>query len=125
MDANLVKALIASESGFNSNAWNHRRGKNAAYGLMQVTSDSVQLLKNPKELREHFVNLSTSDMKDPNLSICAGIRWLFRKKQLQEAKLKRSVSWRDVVAAYKGVSSDDKKLMPKFDEHYRKLKERK
>lgn len=64
----------------------------------------------------------TNDMKDPNLSVCAGTRWLFRKKQILEARLKRPVSWRDTVAEYKAISPDEKILMPKFDEYYRKLK---
>jgi soluble lytic murein transglycosylase-like protein len=38
LDPDVVKALIASESGFDEKTWNHRRGKNAAYGLMQVTN---------------------------------------------------------------------------------------
>lgn len=125
LDPDLVKALIASESGFNPNEWNHLRGKNAAYGLMQVLNASVQLLKDPRELRDHYVNLTDNDMKDPNLSICAGIRWLFRKKDLAEARTKNLVSWRDVVAAYKDVTSDDQRLMPRFDKYFKNLKAKK
>ncbi len=124
LDPDVVKALIASESGFNSNAWNKRRGQNAAFGLMQLLNSSVQLLKDPKELSDHFVNLSNDDMKDPVFSICAGIRWLFRKKQLEESKLKRSISWREAIQAYKGYKSTDKeqKGMKDFDSYYKRLK---
>ena len=89
---------------------------------MQVLNGSVQLLKNPKELADHFVDLDDADMAEPNSSICAGIRWLFRKKQLLEKKAGQPVSWRDAVADYKGVKPDDKKLMPRFDGYYQKLK---
>jgi hypothetical protein len=71
------------------------------------------------------VNLSDEDMVDPNLSICAGIRWLFRKKQLAESASKGMVSWRDVVAAYKSVKPGDKKLMPRFDGYFNRLKGKK
>ena len=100
LDPDVVKALIASESSFNPVKWNHKHGKNSTYGLMQVLSSSVQLLKNPKELRNHFVNLTDEDMKDPNLAICAGIRWLFRKKEILEANSKKKQSWREVIREY-------------------------
>jgi hypothetical protein len=122
LDADLVKALIASESGFNPKEWNRRKGENAAYGLMQVLNKSVQLLKNPKELKDHFVDLDDGDMTDPNFSICAGIRWLFRKKEILEKRAGCAISWRDVVAEYKATEPDDPKLMPRFDDYYRKLK---
>lgn len=91
---------------------------------MQVTDESVQLLKSPKELRDQFVNLTDEDMKDPNLAICAGIRWLFRKKQLAEARLKRKISWREAVQDFKGYSPTDKNPtgMNNFDRYLRELK---
>jgi hypothetical protein len=122
LDPDLVKALIASESGFKPDEWNHRKGDDAAYGLMQVLNKSVRFLKDPKELQDHFVNLNEEDMTDPNFAICAGIRWLFRKKQIAEANAKHAVPWRDVVADYKGVTPEDQKLMPRFDRYFRMLK---
>lgn len=122
LDPDLVKALIASESGFNPKEWNHLKGDSAAYGLMQVLNKSVQLLKNPKELRDHFVDLDNDDMTDPNFSICSGTRWLFRKKEILEKRVGHPFSWRDVVADYKGTEPNDPKLMPRFDDYYRKLK---
>lgn len=123
VDPDLIKALIASESSFKPEEWNHKKGDDAAYGLMQVLKRSVQLLKDPKELRDHFVDLNDEDMTDPNFSICAGIRWLFRKKQIAEAIAKQPVSWRDAVAIYKDVRPDDDRLMPRFDKYYRMLKD--
>ncbi len=122
LDADLVKALIASESGFKKDAWNGIKGGGGAHGLMQVLNKSVPLLGDAKELNDHFVNLTKDDMKDPNLSICAGIRWLFRKKQIVESRRGNSVAWRDVVAYYKGIEPTDKKLMPRFDKFFKTLK---
>ncbi|MBI4041780.1 MAG: transglycosylase SLT domain-containing protein [Deltaproteobacteria bacterium] len=119
LDPDIVKALIASESSFNPNAWNRLKGKKSAYGLMQVLNQTVPLLSDPKELKDHFVNLTSEDMKDPNISICSGVRWLFRKKQLAEAKAKKSITWREAIIAYKVA---DKKLMKNFDKYYRDLK---
>ena len=124
LDPDLVKALIGSESSFDPKKWNHLRGKKSAYGLMQVTQDSVLLLKNPKELKDHFVNLTAADMKNPNLAVCAGIRWLFRKKQLAEAKLKHKITWREAIRDFKGYSPADKKQkgMATFDRYLKELK---
>lgn len=122
LSPDVIKALIASESSFNPKAWNHQHGRKAAYGFMQVRDDSVQWLKDPKELRDHFVNLSDEDMYDPNLAICAGIRWLFRKKELAESKTKKPISWRDAVANFKGIKSSDP-LMDAFDRYFKELKE--
>ena len=127
LDAKLVKALVASESGFDPAKWNKRRGQNAAHGLMQVTNATVRNLKSSKELKNHFVNLSVSDMTDPNANICAGIRWLFRKKQLLEKKSKKMVDWRDAVREYKGYKAKDKKQkgMVVFDKFWQALKDQK
>lgn len=124
LDPDLVKALIASESGFNPRSWNQKRGRNSAWGLMQVRSDTVQFLKNPQELRDHLVNLTNDDMKDPNLNICAGIRWLFRKKTLEEARQKKPVTWREAVRKYKGYdeSDPDQRGLKEFDKYFAQLK---
>lgn len=87
LDPDLVKALIASESSFNPNAWNHKKGPGRARGLMQVTDQSLRYLTDEyDELKDHYLNLSEDDALDPNMDICAGVRWLFRKKELMENK---------------------------------------
>lgn len=91
---------------------------------MQVLNESVQFLKSPKELQDHFVNLDEDDMTDPNLSICAGIRWLFRKKQILEAKAGKLISWREAIIRYKGGKEGDK-LITRFDEYLSHLKGKK
>ena len=122
LDPDLVKALIASESGFDIHASNHLKGDQLAQGLMQVTNGSVKLLsERSTELKDHFVNLSREDMEDPNLAICAGIRWLFRKKQIADSRAGDSVSWREAVLKYKDYASNDPH-MKKFDDGYARLK---
>lgn len=123
LDPLVVKALIASESSFDPEVWNGRRGPGRARGLMQVIDQTLPYLTNKhKELEDHQINLTEDHMLDPNFSICAGVRWLFRKKKLAEVQLKKRASWRDAVAMYKSSAVDDKKLMGKFDEYYEILK---
>lgn len=75
LDPKLVKALIASESGFNTEAWNKQKGPDRARGLTQVLDRTLPLLKDSKELKNHHLHLKEDDMLDPSLSIAAGIRW--------------------------------------------------
>lgn len=122
LDENLVKALIATESGFVETASNKKRGIRRARGLMQVTDETVKLLSSrSKELKDHYINLTADDMLDPNLSICAGIRWLFRKREILLARNK-NVSWPEVVLEYKSYSSLDSPQMKKFLGYYEALK---
>ncbi|MEW6058481.1 MAG: transglycosylase SLT domain-containing protein, partial [Bdellovibrionota bacterium] len=125
LDPDVVKALIASESSFIVDKWNGLRGMKSARGLTQVLNGTIPLLRDSKELSNHLINLDEDDMLNPNLNICAGVRWLFRKKQLFEATTKKPASWRDAVAKYKGVSPDEKRLMPRFDRYLRMLKGKK
>lgn len=122
LESNFIKALIASESGFNPDADNGKRGKKRARGLMQVTDESVELLSwRARELKDHFVNLSENDMLDPNLTICAGIRWLFRKREIAESRSK-DITWPKVVMLYKNYRSMKDPQMQKFLRIYEALK---
>lgn len=123
LDPLIIKALIVSESSFNPNAWNKKRGPGRARGLMQVTDLTLRYLALEKyhELKDHFLHLKENDMLNPNFSICAGIRWLFRKKELAQAKAKRPVSWREAIIEYKSAQSNID-LIARFDYYYNKLK---
>ena len=126
LDPNLVKALIATESGFNPNP---KVGPSKARGLMQVTDESQKILGNKNgELKDHLVHVDQKDMIDPNLNIAVGVRWLFRKKELAAVKLKRTATWDEAVAEYKsylkGMIKDPSflpKPMKKFRENYDRL----
>jgi hypothetical protein len=106
LDPDFVKALIFTESRFIVKTVNR-----TACGLMQLVPTAVKALKNYKgELHDHFVILTRNDLFDPNLNICGGIRWLFHKKRLREAKIKRPISWIEAVAEYKGRDMDHREV---------------
>jgi hypothetical protein len=122
LDPNLVKALIFSESTFDINASNHLKGQGGARGLLQVTNGTVTFLsEHSTELKDHFVNLDREDMLDPNLTICAGIRWLFRKKQIADSRSGGTATWRDAVLLYKTYETNNPHMRG-FDNAYKKLK---
>ncbi len=111
-----------------------KAGKKIGYarGLMQVTDGTLKILRDEKgELKDHLVNLYQKDMNNPNLSIAAGVRWIFRKKETASARLKKEATWDEAVAEYKSYLSKMIKKpgyvpnnMGKFREFYLKLKEK-
>lgn len=128
LDPNLVKALIATESGFNPKA-KIKAGKKAGYarGLMQVTDWALDILKDENgELRDHLVDLDQKDMNEASLSIAAGIRWLHRKRETASAKLKRQATWLEAAADYKSYleqwqKNPEHKQMNKLIKYYERL----
>lgn len=104
LDPNLVKALIASESGFDPNKLANKKNSNSARGLMQITNDTRKLLDGfHGDLSDHLITATKAELNDPNINICAGVRWLFEKRRQASFHLKRSVSWAETVWEYKGV----------------------
>ena len=124
LDPDLVKALIASESSFNPNVIvKVGKTKNRARGLMQVTDETQKILGNPKgELKDQLVHVDQEDLNDPNLNICAGIRWLFRKKQIADSAADHELSWNEAIQKYK-AEKKGKKLINRVTDYYSKLKE--
>jgi len=123
LDPNLVKALIASESSFDATALFDPKDSNSARGLTQINNQARKILGDPKgELKDHFINVTKTDLNDPNLNICCGIRWLFNKKKLASSKLGHSASWLEAVSEYKGLSTVSAKkaqsFLHKFTEKY-------
>lgn len=127
LDPDLVKALIASESGFKTDILAKKNNKNSARGLMQITNDTRKILGNEKgELKDHFLTLTREDLDNPTNNISAGIRWLFRKQAIASSRLKRNATWEEAVAEFKGtrVSTEARKstLMDRFNKILEKLK---
>lgn len=120
IEPSLIKALIASESSFHPevdiSAGKHGRAR----GLMQLTDDTISILGNYSgELTDHFVILEHEKLFDPSANICAGIRWLFRKKITASSKLGHTATWIEAVADYKGVlKQNNSRLMEIFQHHY-------
>lgn len=130
LDVNIVKALISTESDFKEKAIIEASKGNWARGLTQITDQTIQILKDEKgELKNFLINLDQKEAFDPNLNICAGIRWLFHKKNLLEHKLNRSATWEEAVMEYKSFTRDLKQgkttavqQQDKFRKIYEKLK---
>lgn len=101
----MVKALIATESSFNTLALANKKKPKSARGLTQITNKTRKILGDEKgELKDHFIEMSVKDLNDPNINICAGVRWLFHKRNLISSKLKRPATWMETIYDYKGLS---------------------
>lgn len=131
LDSDLVKALIATESAFRLNPPAPNAGiAGKAHGLIQLTDQTIKALGDPNgELLNHLVKIDTEDTSDPNLSIGAGIRWLFRKRDLASHRLNRQATWREGIAEYKAYLKDmvsgkdpNPTQMKKLDKIYGRLK---
>ena len=115
--------MIAIESSFKPNA-KAFAGKRAGYarGVMQVTDQTLKYLAgHRKELRNQHIILEQADMNDPILNIAAGTRWLFRKKEIADARSKES-TWLETVMLYKGYRSLNHKQVNKFIKLYERIK---
>lgn len=130
LDPNLVKALIRTESDFEEKAKVLASKGNWARGLMQITDETIEILKNESgELRDFLINIDQGEAFDPNLNICSGVRWLFHKKYLLEHRLKRTASWEEAAMEYKsytiGLQKGEKSAInqrDKFIKIYKRLK---
>jgi hypothetical protein len=102
---NIVKALIATESGFEPNPKVSK--DHTAIGIMQLMPETLKYLSPVgKELKNHFVLVDLEEAQDPSTNISSGVRWLFRKYELTKHKLKRTPTWEEVLLDYKGVLTD-------------------
>jgi hypothetical protein len=99
LDPNLIKALIATESGFNPKP----KKKNGAHGLMQLLSLTFRALHDTKgELNDYLIRMTQDELLNPSANICSGVRWLFWKQVLASKRLKRTASWEEAIIEYKG-----------------------
>lgn len=124
LDANYIKALIATESGFRKDPPENPH----AHGLMQLLHQSWAALQDIKgELKDHLIRVPWNKILEPTANICMGIRWLLQKRYLLSVRLKREVTWEEAVIEYKSYWGDiDKyKEMPKgikdLREYYKQL----
>ncbi len=131
LDPDLVKALIANESGFRAQVDTPSK-KGLARGLIQLTEETRKILADQKgELKDFLITVSKAEIKDPNINIFSGVRWLFHKKSLASSSLKREATWMEAIAEYKGIrkqlgkikKADD--IMNDVEEKYRRLKVKK
>ncbi len=134
LDPNLVKALIASESSFEHLLLAKPENPASARGLTQITDETRVILGNKKgELKDYYFELSREDLNDPSINICAGIRWLFYKRERASAKLGKAATWEEGVAEYKSLTKKLKaktksirtrsqELFDRFKKYYKQYK---
>lgn len=124
VDPDLVKALIATESGFRASVKiKDGKGQGHATGLMQITDTTRKILSDEDgEIKDHLVNVSEGDLKHPSLNIASGIRWLFHKKDLASKRLRRDATWEETIMMYKGYKQKSHPQMIKFLKIYQELK---
>lgn len=119
---NHVKALIATESGFKISP--KVTSKHTAIGITQIMPKTVTLLsQRSKELKDHFIEVSREEMRDPNINICSAIRWLFRKRELVIRK-RPNADWLDTLEEYKGITDQKSKTPKRIKSDIREFYER-
>lgn len=127
-----VKILIMTESSFEPKAKAKIHNTSfQAIGLMQITDYTFKLIQeNQKELRDHIFKIKRDDLYYPNVNICVGVRWLFRKREIAKYYLKMEPSPLELAEEYKGIRNDEspmaKKQRKRFKEvtqKYKKAKE--
>lgn len=130
LNPDLVKVLIASESSFDVDV-SVPSTAGTARGLIQITEQTRKILRDTKgELKDYLIDLSKEDSLDPNMNICAAIRWLHHKKYLASHRLKREATWMEAIAEYKGLLNQlghggkADEIMSNLDKLYKKLKQR-
>lgn len=123
--------MIANESGFRTQI-DTKSKDGTARGLIQLTEKTRKILADQKgELNDFLLTISKDEIKDPNVNIFAGIRWLFHKKNLASHKLKREATRMEAIAEYKGLLKQLGKvekadeIMRDIGEKYKRLKNRK
>jgi hypothetical protein len=103
LSPDFVKALIATESSFKL-VKDQSSNDGHARGLIQITESSRRILQDLKgEIKNHHIELSIEESRDPVTNIGAGIRWLHYKKIYAKRILKREATWEDAVIFYKGI----------------------
>lgn len=123
-DPDVVKALIASESGFRADPSENK----IAFGITQITKSTLKILQDAQGEAKDFIfkKIRQKDLKDPNLAIPIGIRWLFRKRMTAMNQLKRSPDHEEIILEYKGLLKSDsdykKSGLKKYREAYAELK---
>lgn len=124
LDPDVVKALIGSESGFQADP----KLNKTAFGIGQITKQTLKILQDPKGETKDFIfnKIRLKDLKNPDVAIPLAIRWLFKKKQMAERKLKRSPTHQEVILEYKGLLKSKtpwrNNALESYDKKYSELK---
>lgn len=85
-------------------------------------------MQNPKGEAKDFIfnKIRQKDLKDPNIAIPMGVRWLFRKRETAMNQLKRAPDHEELILEYKGLLKSDsdykKSGLKKYRKAYAELK---
>lgn len=117
LDPDVLKALLASESGFLRNPKNP-----SAFGIAQITKETLAIVQDPSgEARDFTFNkIRLKDLKDPSLAIPIAARWLSRKKVIAKSKLDREPNAEEIILEYKGLLRSKTKFKDKALTNFRK-----
>ncbi len=124
LDPDVVKALMASESGFRVDPPENKK----AFGITQITPKTLKIVQNPKGEAKDFIfnKIRQKDLKNPDVAIPMGVRWLFRKRATAMSKLKRAPDHEEIILEYKGLLKSKTGLKDEalriYREHYDLLK---
>lgn len=124
LDPDVIKALIASESGFRPDPKENK----LALGIAQITKATWKILQDPTGEAKEFIfgKILQKDLKDPSIAIPMGTRWIFRKREMAKDKLGRAPNAEEVILEYKGLlkSKSDYKdgALAAYRKAYAKLK---
>ncbi len=110
LDPDFVKALMASESDFAADTVTPAGKGQKAYGLMQLTGQTIKSLGGFKgELKDHLVVFTQADALNPAVNVAAATRWLFHKRERASKRLGRQATWEESLIEYKGYLNEYKK----------------
>jgi hypothetical protein len=115
--------LIASESSFEKSPENPK-----AIGIAQITPGTLKALLDPEGEAKDFIfkGIRQKDLKDPEIAIPMGIRWIFRKRRLAAGKLGRTPTADEIILEYKGLlrstSRYQERALASFRKYYGRLK---
>lgn len=117
IDLNMIKALIASESGFKPSADN-----GIAYGIAQITKQTLKIIQDPNgEVKDFiFTDIRQKDLKNPDIAIPMAVRWLAHKQRMAERRLKRNVTSEEIILEYKGLTKSKTDYAATALKNYRK-----
>jgi len=126
LDPDVVKALIASESGFRVDPRENRK----AFGIAQITPETLKIVQDPAGEAKDFIftKIRQKDLKDPHIAIPIGIRWLFRKRITAMNQLKRPPDHEELILEYKGLLKSKtlykEAALGKYRKEYARLKKK-
>lgn len=107
LNPDLLKALLYAETKFEELEDGDSKGGKVR-GLLQITEDTRVILGDQKgELKNHFIQVSAEEIRDPEVNIATAVRWLHYKRLLLQRRIKdKNVTWEDAVAEYKGIYNE-------------------